>query len=287
MRTQPYPDVATPSYAAPSSVGIGLRAPHYREILDTKPAVGWLEVHSENYFGDGPPLNVLEGLRQHYPVSLHGVGLSLGRADELDRTHLTRLKRLVHRIDPCFVSEHLSWGARADRHLNDLLPLPYTEEALQKVCAHITETQEFLGCRILVENVSSYLRWQHDAMPEWEFVSEVARRTGCGLLLDVNNIYVNAVNHGYDARLYLAAMPVEAVEEIHLAGFDEGAGCLIDTHGQRVAEPVWQLYREAIATLGPRPTLIEWDTALPALSVLLDEANMARNILEQEHALAA
>lgn len=289
MRTQT--DITTrlnsDGHSHAKGVGIGLRAPHYREILDTGPAVGWLEVHSENYFGDGPPLRVLERLREHYPVSLHGVGLSLGRADELDPTHLLRLKRLVERIVPCFVSEHLSWGAIGDRHLNDLLPLPYTEEALNKVCAHIAETQDFLGRRILVENISSYVRWQHDAMPEWDFIAEVTRRTGCGLLLDVNNIYVSAVNHGYDARLYLAAIPADAVEEIHLAGFDVGEGCLIDTHGQRVAEPVWQLYREAIALLGPRPTLIEWDTALPALSVLLDEANTARSLLEERHALAA
>ncbi len=287
MRTQPHPDVIPPIYAAPSSVGIGLRAPHYHEILSTRPAIDWLEVHSENFFGDGPPLRILERCREHYPVSLHGVGLSLGRAGALDRAHLAKLQRLVHNIEPCLVSEHLSWGAIEGRHLNDLLPLPYTEEALALVCTHIAETQDALGRRILIENISSYVRWQHDAMPEWEFVREVVKRSGCDLLLDVNNIYVSAMNHGYDARAYLAAMPADAVAEIHLAGFDEGEGCLIDTHGQRVAEPVWQLYREAIARLGPRPTLIEWDTALPALSVLLDEANIARSMLEERHALAA
>ena len=271
----------------PARAGIGLRAPHYRELLDTLPDIGWIEVHSENYFGGGRPLWFLEQLRAHYPVSLHGVGMSLGAATRLDPAHLYRLKALISRIEPGLVSEHLSWGAIEGRHLNDLLPLPYTEEALVHVCSHIAQVQDFLGRRILIENISSYLRWKHDAIPEWEFVAEVARRTGCGLLLDVNNIYVSAVNHGFDPRAYLAALPAHRVEEIHLAGFDEGAGCLIDTHGKRVADPVWQLYREALVRLDPRPTLIEWDTDIPALSVLLDEAAMAQCILEEEHALAA
>lgn len=273
----------------PQSAGIGLRMPHYRELLDTRPDIGWLEVHSENYFGGGRPLWFLEQLRARYPVSLHGVGMALGSAVRLDPAHLARLKTLIERIEPGLVSEHLSWGAIEGRHLNDLLPLPYTEEALAHVCAHIAQVQDCLGRRILIENISSYLRWKHDAMPEWEFVAEVARRSGCGLLLDVNNIYVSAVNHGFDPHTYLAAMPADRVEEIHLAGFDEGESCLIDTHGRRVAEPVWQLYRETIARLGPRPTLIEWDTDIPALDVLLDEAATAQAILipEAEHALAA
>jgi uncharacterized protein (UPF0276 family) len=277
MRTRPGSTLAS---TLPAQAGIGLRAPHYREILDSRPGIGWLEVHSENYFGDGQPLRFLERLRRHYPVSLHGVGLSLGRAGTLDMEHLRKLKRLVERIDPGLVSEHLSWGAIDGRHLNDLLPLPYTEEALDRVCAHVGKTQDFLGRRILIENISSYVRWKHDTLPEWEFIATVAQRTGCGLLLDVNNIYVSAINHGFDPRAYLAAIPGNRVEEIHLAGFDETGECLIDTHGRRVSEPVWQLYREAIARLGPRPTLIEWDTDLPALSVLLDEAATAQHILE-------
>jgi uncharacterized protein (UPF0276 family) len=286
------PDSAIATIPA-ARAGIGLRAPHYREILETRPAVGWLEVHSENYFGDGQPLRMLERLRAHYPLSLHGVGLSLGRADRLDREHLARLGRLVARVKPGLVSEHLSWGAIDGRHLNDLLPLPYTDEALECVCAHIGEAQDYLGRRILIENISSYVRWRHDTIPEWHFVAEVARRSGCGLLLDVNNIHVSAINHGFDARVYLAAIPGECVEEIHLAGFDEGvgeaAGCLIDTHGRRVAAPVWQLYRETIERIGPRPTLIEWDTDIPALAVLLEEAATAQDVLDLEgrHALAA
>lgn len=271
----------------PARAGIGLRVPHYRELLDTRPDIGWLEVHSENYFGGGRPLWFLEQLRAHYPVSLHGVGMALGSTVRLDPTHLARLKTLIERIEPGLVSEHLSWGAIEGRHLNDLLPLPYTEEALDHVCTHIAEVQDFLGRRILVENISSYVRWKHDTIPEWEFVAEVARRSGCGLLLDVNNIYVSAVNHGFDARTYLAAMPAGRVEEIHLAGFDEGEQCLIDTHGKRVSTPVWRLYRETIARLGPRPTLIEWDTDIPALGVLLEEAATAQAILKDEHALAA
>ncbi len=272
-----------------SRAGIGLRTAHYREILDTLPDLGWLEVHSENYFGRGRPLWFLERLRAHYPISLHGVGMALGAARRLDAEHLRRLKSLIARIEPGLVSEHLSWGAVEGRHLNDLLPLPYTEEALAHVCAHIMQVQDFLGRRLLIENISSYVRWRHDTIPEWEFVAEVARRSGCGLLLDVNNIYVSAVNHGFDARLYLAAIPGARIEEIHLAGFDEGEQCLIDTHGKRVAEPVWQLYRETVARLGPRPTLIEWDTDIPALEVLLDEAARAQVIMtpKAEHALAA
>jgi uncharacterized protein (UPF0276 family) len=286
MRTRPD---SVSAAIPPARAGIGLRAPHYRELLDTRPDIGWLEVHSENYFGGGRPLWFLEQLRTHYPVSLHGVGMSLGAATRLDPEHLSRLKALIDRIEPGLVSEHLSWGAVEGRHLNDLLPLPYTEEALAHVCAHITQVQDCLGRHILIENISSYLRWKHDAIPEWEFVAEVVSRTGCGILLDVNNIHVSAVNHGFDPHTYLAAIPANRVEEIHLAGFEEGEHCLIDTHGRRVAEPVWRLYRETIARLGPRPTLIEWDTDIPALDVLLDEAATAQAILvpEAEHALAA
>jgi hypothetical protein len=284
MRTRPD---SVSAAIPPARAGIGLRTPHYRELLDTRPDIGWLEVHSENYFGGGRPLWFLEQLRTRYPVSLHGVGMSLGAAARLDPEHLSRLKALIDRIDPGLVSEHLSWGAVEGRHLNDLLPLPYTEEALAHVCAHIAQVQDFLGRRLLIENISSYVRWKHDTIPEWEFVAEVVSRTGCGLLLDVNNIHVSAVNHGFDPRAYLAAMPADRVEEIHLAGFDEGEHCLIDTHGRRVAEPVWRLYREALARLGPRPTLIEWDTDIPALDVLLDEAATAQAIMEREYALAA
>ncbi|AXE99260.1 DUF692 domain-containing protein [Paraburkholderia hospita] len=274
--------------AIPCDVGIGLRAPHYRQILSERPAIGWMEVHSENYFGDGgQPLHYLHRIRNAYPLSLHGVGLSIGTTDRLDMGHLRRLRALVERFEPGLVSEHLSWGAVAGRFLNDLLPLPYTEEALAVVREHVQEVQDYLGRQILVENVSSYIRFRHSTIPEHEFITELAASTGCGILLDVNNVHVNAVNHGIDPVSYLDAMAVHAVKEIHLAGFDRVGDLLIDTHGQRVAEPVWALYRHAAKRFGPVPTLIEWDTDIPELAVLLDEAARASAILGDEHAVSA
>ena len=268
--------------AAPPSAGIGLRTPHYREILESQPDVGWLEVHSENYFGrGGQPLYYLERMRQRYALSLHGVGLSLGSADGLRHCHLVQLKALADRFEPMLVSDHLCWGAIGARHLNDLLPLPYTDEALDLVCANVSEAQDFLCRQILVENVSSYLQFSASCIPEWEFIAEVARRTGCGLLVDVNNIYVSAINHGFDPLRYLDAIPASAVHEIHLAGFDSNGVCLIDTHGKPVAGPVWNLYGEALSRVGPVRTLIEWDTDVPPLAVLLDEARKAQDILDQ------
>jgi hypothetical protein len=271
-----------------SLAGIGLRSPHVARVQRERPAVGWLEVHSENYFVDGgPALAALEAIRADYPLSLHGVGLSLGSADALDTAHIRELRRLAQRIEPALISEHLCWGRIDGRHLNDLLPLPFSEEALSLCCDRISAAQAALGRPLLIENVSAYVRFEADAMPEWEFVAAVARRTGCKLLLDVNNVYVNAVNHGFDPLAYLAAIPGEAVAEIHLAGFDASGACLIDTHGTRVAPPVWTLYRATIDRFGPKPTLIEWDTDLPALEVLLDEAAIAQTILDQAHAVAA
>jgi uncharacterized protein (UPF0276 family) len=271
------------AHRLPPREGIGLRAPHYRELLATRPDVGWLEVHSENYFGaGGQPLHFLERAREHYPVSLHGVGLSLGSVDALNRDHLRKLRALVERIGPAMVSEHLCWGSFGGRHLNDLVPLPYTEEALEVVAAHLREAQDFLGRQILIENVSSYLQYSHSTIPEWEFLEEAARRGGCGILLDINNIYVSSANHGFDASLYVRSVPRELVREFHLAGFDRGEHCLIDTHGLPVAEPVWALYREALERFGPVPTLIEWDTDLPALEVLVGEARRARSLMEEE-----
>lgn len=267
-----------------SGVGVGLRTPHYREFISSRPDVAWLEVHSENYFGDGPGIAVLEKIRADYPISLHGVGLSLGSADVLDDHHLKQLQQLITRISPSLVSEHLCWGALAGRHLNDLIPMPYSNEALELMCERVDTVQEFLGRRILIENVSSYLRWQNEELIEWDFVAALAKRTGCGLLLDVNNIYVSSINHGFDARLYLAAMPADSVLEIHLAGHEAQQGCLIDTHSRPVCDEVWQLYREAIQLFGAKPTLIEWDSDIPPLETLLAEASKARNILEQEHA---
>jgi uncharacterized protein (UPF0276 family) len=274
--------------AIPIRAGIGLRAPHAREMIDSRPDIGWVEVHSENYFGEGgQPHHFLERIRADYPLSLHGVGLGLGSAAPLDLDHLRKLARLIRRYDPGLVSEHLCWSATAGRHLNDLLPLPYTEEALAHVCARIDEAQNTLGRRLLIENISSYLQFRHSTIPEWEFLAEVSRRSGCAILLDVNNIYVNAVNHGFDPLAYLAAVPAAAVQEIHLAGFDDSGPCLIDTHGAPVADEVWSLYRETIARLGPYPSLIEWDTDIPSLAVLLAEAAKAAQVLEEAHALAA
>jgi uncharacterized protein (UPF0276 family) len=276
----------------PARAGIGWRAPHYRALLEERPALGFLEVHSENYFGDGgAPLYYLERAREHYPVSLHGVGLSLGSADPLSRAHLARLKRLIDRIEPGLVSEHLSWSSVDGRYLNDLLPLPYTDEALAHVTARIREAQDILGRRLLIENLSSYVAYAHSTIPEWEFVAAVAAQADCDLLLDVNNVYVSSRNHGFDAREYLAAIPGERVREIHLAGHmvkqHADGEILIDTHDTRVCAEVWALYRETIARLGARPTLIEWDSALPPLATLVDEAALAQRILEPTHATVA
>jgi uncharacterized protein (UPF0276 family) len=273
--------------ALPDLAGIGLRAPHVARVRAERPPIGWLEVHSENYFVDGgPALAALEAIRAAYPVALHGVGLSLGSADPLDAGHLSRLKQLAARIQPAVVSEHLCWGRVDGRHLNDLLPLPFTDEALTLVCDRVDAVQAALARPLLVENVSAYLRFDSDTMEEWDFVVAVAQRTGCKLLFDVNNVYVNAMNHGFDPRKYLAAIPGDAVAEIHLAGFDASGPCLIDTHGARVAPPVWALYRATIERFGPKPTLIEWDTDLPSIEVLLDEAAIAQAILEQADAVA-
>lgn len=271
--------------AIPQQAGIGLRAQHFRSVLGSLPAVGWLEVHSENFFGDGgQALYYLERIRQHYPVSLHGVGLSLGSVDGPDAEHLRRLRTLTERIEPGLVSEHLSWSAVGGRHLNDLLPLPGTEEALAVVCRAIEQTQEYLRRQILVENISSYLAYRHSTIPESEFVRAVLERTGCGLLLDINNVYVTASNLGFDARAYLADIPLEAVQEIHLAGHSRMGGLLVDTHATRVAEPVWTLYEETVARLPPVPTLIEWDNDIPPLGVLVEEAQRADRTLEACHA---
>jgi uncharacterized protein (UPF0276 family) len=272
--------IDSPNTAMFARAGIGLRTPHYQAIFDEAPGVSFLEVHSENFFGDGgQPLNYLARFRADYPISTHGVGLSLGSGDRLDPAHLRKLKRLVDAIDPALVSEHLCWGAVAGCHLNDLLPLPYTTEALDCVVAHVLETQDTLKRKILVENVSSYLQFNDSTIPEWEFVREVARRAGCGILLDVNNVYVNAVNHDFDPLIYLDAIPVGSVGEIHLAGFQDTGEILIDTHSAPVCDEVWALYEYAIARFGPVPTLIEWDTDIPALDVLLAEAGKANRIL--------
>lgn len=269
--------------------GIGLRARHYADFMaGARPAAGWLEVHSENYFGDGgrEPA-VLEALRRDYPVSLHGVGLGLGSVEGYSARHEDKLCDLVDRVEPAFVSEHLCWGATAGRHFNDLLPLPYSEEALLLVAARVDRLQDRLRRRILVENISAYVESGGDEMGEGEFLAALARLSGCGLLLDVNNLYVNQVNLGRDALAQMRALDPETVCEIHLAGFFAGEHCLVDTHGARVADAVWQLYDAALERFGPVATLIEWDTDVPPLEVLLDEAAKAQARLESPHALAA
>jgi len=266
------------------------------ELLTRRPAVPWLEVHPENFMSGGTACASLEAVRRDYPVSLHGVGLSLGTADELDRRHLDRLRSLVDRTQPCLVSEHLSWSTTGGAYLNHLLPLPYTEESLAVVAEHVVQAQEALGRRMLIENPSSYLRFRHSSMGEAEFLAALSRRTGCGILCDVNNLHVSACNVGLDADAYLEMLPAPAVGEIHLAGHAvndaDGRTILIDDHGSRVALAVWVLYRKALARFGPVPTLVEWDTDLPELDVLLGEAHTADGILAEavgrtEHARAA
>jgi hypothetical protein len=275
----------------PGLVGIGLRDPHVAEIIATSPPVGWLEVHVENYLGGGPAPRALDAIRRAHPVSLHGVGLSLGSAEGLDRRHLERLLGLVRRVEPVLISEHLSWSIAGGAFLNHLLPLPYTEESLAVLCRHVSQAQEVLGRRLLIENPSSYLRFRHSPIPEPEFLGELARRTGCGLLCDVNNVFVSCRNLGQDPAAYLAALPSDAIGEIHLAGHSindvDGVSILIDDHGSRVSPEVWDLYGQAVTRFGPRPTLIEWDTDIPELSVLLDEAARAEQILERRAAAGA
>lgn len=259
--------------------GIGLRARHLEELPACKPDVGFLEIHAENYLGGGPALRRIERLRADYRFSVHAVGLSLGSAEGLDATHLARVKALVERLQPDLVSDHLSWSVTSGTYLNDLLPLPYTEESLAIVCRNVERLQESLGRRVLIENPSSYLRFTHSTIGEAEFLAAIVARTGCGLLCDVNNIHVTCSNMRLDAAAYLDALPAAAIGELHLAGHAindaDGETILIDDHGSRVAEPVWALLRGALARFGDRPTLIEWDTDVPALDILLDEAARA------------
>jgi uncharacterized protein len=268
--------------------GVGLRARHYRDFLEARPAVGWVEVHSENYFGAGGyDRHVLERVRADYPLSLHGVGLGLGSAEAFDERHVARLRRLADAVEPVFVSEHLCWAAALGQHFNDLLPLAYTPEALALVAERVARAQEALGRRILVENISTYLEFSASEMGEGEFIAALARRTGCGVLLDVNNLFVNQVNHGADAAATMRAIPPACVAEIHLAGHLVTAHCLVDHHGDRVAEEVWRLYDLALERFGPVPSLIEWDTDIPELEVLLAEAAKARTRMEARHLHAA
>jgi uncharacterized protein len=263
----------------PARAGIGLRSPHVDLVRATRPALAWLEVHPENYLGGGPAVRVLEAIRRDFPLSFHAVGLSVGSAGGLDRRHLVRIKVLVERFQPALVSEHLAWSQTGGAYLNHLLPLPYTDESLAVVCRNVDEVQTTLGRRVLIENPSGYLRFSASTIPEPEFLAALAARTGCGLLCDVNNVHVTAENLGLDARAYLAALPGDAIEEIHVAGHSvndaEGRPILIDDHGSPVDAAVWSLYEEALRRFGPRPTLVEWDTAIPPLETMIGEARQA------------
>lgn len=276
----------------PAAAGIGLRGPHHEAFLHERPAVPWLEAHSENYFVLGSvATDALTRIRADYPVSLHGVGLGMGSTDPLDRGHLEKLRRLTEWIEPGLVSEHLSWGSAQGVHANDLLPLPRTEEALAHVVARIQEVQDFLGRRISIENVSAYIDFAGSELSEPEFLVAAAERAGCGILLDINNVYVNAVNHAIDAAAFIDSIPAELVTELHLAGhsvqrFGEHE-MLIDTHDAPIAAEVWSLYDRAVRRLGRIPTLIEWDSELPALDVLIGEAERAQQTMDRNHAVAA
>ena len=265
----------------PPRSGIGLRAPHYHSFLQRQPRLDFIEVHSENFFGSanreigGQPLRLLERLRADYALSLHGIGLSLGAAQPVSREHLKQLKLLVDRFAPQWVSDHLAWVGIDGIYLNDLLPLPYTEEALSIVVDNIRATQDFLGRSILLENPSCYLAFAHSTIPEWEFMNAIAQRTQCGILLDVNNVYVSATNLGFDPQEYLLHIDAAAVQEIHLAGFSRSDTLLIDTHSRPVDDAVWSLYAFALRQIGARPTLVEWDAELPTLELLLEESGKA------------
>jgi uncharacterized protein (UPF0276 family) len=262
--------------------GVGLRGPHVEEILAHRPAIAWLEVHPENYLRDPAALLLLEKVRAHYPLSLHGVALSLGSAGQLDLQHIRHLKSMIERLQPVLVSEHLSWSRTDDVHLNELLPLPFTEEALETIVTHVHQVQSELQRSILIENPSSYLRFRHSTLSEPAFLTELIRRTGCGVLLDVNNLFVSSHNVGLDLAEYFSMLPASAIGEMHLAGHarnvSDGVVVLIDDHGSHVSEEVWSLYAEVVRRFGPRPTLIEWDTDLPALNVLIAEARRAQSI---------
>jgi uncharacterized protein len=269
----------------PPAPGIGFKPQHFDAIFAGEQPIGFVEVHAENYMGaGGPPHAMLRQLRERYALSIHGVGLSIGSAAPLDTSHLAHLKALCERYEPASFSEHLAWSSHGEIYLNDLLPLPYTQETLDRIVRHVDQVQHTLRREMLLENPSTYLQFTGSTIPESEFLSEIARRTGCGLLLDVNNVFVQATNHGTSAEAYLAAFPLARVKEIHLGGHDRqsdetGAPLLIDAHGAPVADAVWTLYESVIARTGPLPTLIEWDNDVPDWPTLAAEARAAGAIL--------
>lgn len=268
-------------------VGVGLRPAHYAGVLECPPDLDFFEVISENFLGlqsgrgGGRPVEVLERVRGCRPVRLHGVSMNIGSTDPLRQDYLACLRRLADRIEPDCVSDHLCWTGVGGENLHDLLPLPWTEEALAHVSSRVDAVQEHLGRRLILENPSSYLGYRHSTLREWEFLGEVARRTGAGILLDVNNVFVTAENHGFDPLLYLEGLPREQVAQFHLSGHDDSGPIRIDTHDREVSDPVWSLFRRAVERFGPLPTLVEWDERLPSFQVLLGEAHRARTILAE------
>jgi uncharacterized protein (UPF0276 family) len=278
---------ASPARGLPSLPGVGYKAQHFADIFTDPTPVGWFEIHAENYMGDGGrPLAQLNALANRFPISVHGVGLSIGGEGRLDREHLARLKRLVGWLEPASFSEHLAWSSHGGAYFNDLLPLPYTEATLARVCDHIDEVQEALGRQMLLENPSSYLAFTESTMRETEFLRAVSDRTGCGLLLDINNVFVSATNLHTDPRAYIDAFPLDRLQEMHLGGHEadqdeDGTLLLIDSHGAPMADPVWALLDYALARSGPRPLLIEWDNDVPEWPALADEARKAAAALER------
>lgn len=266
-------------------IGIGLRHPHYRQVLEERPPIGWFEVHSENFFQEGGnAIHTLRMIAKDYPLSLHGVGLSLGSADGLEEQHLLRLQRLTQSINPYFISEHLSWGRIGNIYMPDLLPIPYTNESLTLFCQNINSAQDFLGREILIENPSSYIEYQITDQEEVDFLVTLCKRTGAKILLDVNNLFVSSSNHGWDAKKYLEAIPQDLIKEIHLAGHSTKTIAPdqvlhVDTHDHPVSQEVWDLYGYTIERFGPLPTLLEWDAQIPPLEILLQEASKAAHYL--------
>lgn len=269
----------------PNATGVGYKPQHYQDIIDNPAPVEWLEIHAENYMGQGGrPLAQLKFLAQRFPISVHGVGLSIGGEGPLDQDHLNRLKHLVSWLNPASFSEHLAWSTHDSHFLNDLLPLPYTEATLARVAAHIDQVQNSLGCKMLLENPSTYLAFAENEMSETDFLREIVARTDCGLLLDVNNVFVSATNQKTDALSYINEFPLEHVGEIHLGGHDEdeddhGAPLLIDSHGREVVDPVWSLFEYTMERAGPKPVLIEWDNDVPDWPILAEEAKRADAIM--------
>lgn len=292
----PAPTIRFTDRPIPPRAGVGLKPEHYGDIIEGRPDIGWFEIHAENFMGaGGPPHHVLSAIRERYPISLHGVGLSIGSAGELDAKHLRLLRGLIDRYQPGLFSEHLAWSTHDGAYLNDLLPVPYNDETLSRVSEHVDQVQQALGCRMLLENPSTYVRFEESSLTELDFLAGVVNRTGCGLLLDVNNVWVSAANHAFDPVAYLEAFPVEHVGEMHLAGYDattdnESRVLLIDTHDRPVMADVWGLYKLAIKRTGPVPTLIEWDANIPAWPMLAAEAAKAERIMDERrtntHAVA-